>query len=179
MAEEDNDFLKHLDDKIERGEDLTHEERMRLKHGPQGVEYIKGPEYKRKLGIIVAETENLLREEQKTSQEEFGKPYEIVGIIIFGSWAQGVVHKESDLDIEPMVTQDPVDLPHDFSEKLEERLKGRGVKIEIECHNTPVYTDDKAEIEKIVSGNEEFTKPGFIVISPDQWVKDLFRKPQE
>ncbi len=166
-----------LIDKVDRGEGLTRDERHVLK-GRKDVVYFSEEERRQKLAIITDTTLELLKSEAEWFKTEFNVDSDVVGWIIFGSWAQRddgkpVAHRDSDIDMMAIATQDPADYPGKFVNLLEKDLKKKGVDNEIECHD-PIITTDAEAVAEIVGGRDEFTKPGYIVISPYPWVSDLF-----
>lgn len=174
MIDNGDELLK----RVEEGGDLTREERDVLK-GRKDVAHFSEEEHRRKLAIITGETLKLLVSETEWFATEFGASSDVVGWIIFGSWVQKddgkpVAHKGSDIDMMAIATQDPADYPGVFVGFLEKELKKRGVDNEIECHD-PVITTDADAVAEIVEGKDEFTNPGYVVVSPFPRVVDLFR----
>lgn len=167
-----------LVDKVERGEDLTRDERHVLK-GRKDVVYFSEEEYRQKLAIITDSTLKLLKSEAEWFKTEFHADSDVVGWIIFGSWVQKddgkpVAHKDSDIDMMAIATQDPADYPGKFVNLLEKDLEKKGVDNEIECHG-PIITTDADGVAEIVEGRDEFTNLGYVVVSPFPWVVELFR----
>lgn len=141
------------------------------KYGDKSLDFLAPEVYGRRLEKIERTINKTVQEAQTEFQEELHTSYDIVGAIIYGSWARGDVHKDSDLDLFVITSQDPVDLTWDFMNRL--RKNGLRMKIEIESH---VLTSDKEGIEAIVAKKALLIGEHARVVTPYPHIALLFQE---
>jgi predicted nucleotidyltransferase len=112
----------------------------------------------------------LIDDKQQEFREDLGAEYDIVGVLVFGSWARGDVHTKSDVDIYTIATEDPGKLSQGLADALSRRIK-REVNAE-----DSILTSNMSQIQEIREGKDLMIKKDYLVITANPEINDLFSK---
>lgn len=140
------------------------------KYSDKTLVFLDSNEAKSQLKNIQKFALQIIRDKQTEFREDLGADYDIVGIIIFGSWARGDVHLESDIDIFTIATDDPASLDQGFADVL-----GRKTKRQVESQGH-VLVSDESQIQEIRSGKHKLIGNDYIVVTANKKVKSVFAK---
>jgi predicted nucleotidyltransferase len=138
------------------------EQARKEKYPGEKLVFLTPEEYQGKLSLLIEKFKETILQAQKESREDYDADYEIVGIVILGSWARGDVHDKSDLDLYTLVIADPANLDQD----LEERLAVNGLRPDFDVQGFINVTSED-DIKRLFSNDKRLSKgENYIIVTP-------------
>lgn len=132
--------------------------------------FLDEAEYREKLHKMQEIIQQTIVEFEQEHLELYNQSSDIVGVVIYGSWANGNPHTKSDVDMYVITTTDTVSLWMEFTERLgSNRLFGVSAF-------GPIDITQTAEVKKTFLDPESLiVTSGYLIVSPYDWVESQIK----
>ncbi len=132
------------------------------KYGSSKLQFVSHNQYLRELQLVATSLCATVLRGQEESLQYYDEPYNIIGAIIFGSFARGLIHQYSDIDAYALVTLSPgLAAVCGFADQV----KRTGVSRELSLDKSFCVTRDLREMRARIERTKVFIGKQ-IVVSP-------------
>jgi predicted nucleotidyltransferase len=121
------------------------------------------------LGRIMKVINEVIEDLEQESQDDYGQPFEIRALVIYGSWAQGQAAKKSDVDFITISVGEPASLHEEVASRIKEKT---GWMAENRSEMNIAISDTDA-LKELLAGKNEVVGRDYIIVTPHSEVTQM------
>lgn len=149
----------------------------------EDIKYLDRETFQTRYSAILASVSEALRDVHEESMEEYGVPFDIDAVLIYGSYGRSArsqevsVHDKSDVDIITLSHKEPVSLRQVLKARVQKFLRKRTPYIELDFFDDIVYTDEEDVDQSIVQLSSMMDEP--LVLVGSKYLPETHEKLRE